>query len=146
MNTLSFRIDIQGPDQSECIYVVPVLLVDDEPVADFTVFGLDLNELVKSKRVDGEHFIITCWCGAPDCVRIDQGIGVQHRKAVIQWKTSYPLQSAVLSFDAVSYGQAIDELLELLPQRWSEVIAEFNNVHLVPYGCDLYVSSSPSQG
>lgn len=46
MATLSFRIVVQDPDDSGNVNVLPVLVVDGEAVADVTIFGLDLNELV----------------------------------------------------------------------------------------------------
>jgi hypothetical protein len=81
---------------------------------------------------------------APDCARVDRGISVLRRGNLIQWKPSYPFNSDVLSFDSNSYGQAIEQLLELLPRRWIEVTSEYEKVHLVPYGCDSYVSAGGS--
>jgi hypothetical protein len=146
MASLSFRIDVQGPDDSGSVNVLPVLLVDDAVVADFAIFGLDLNELVRSRAEEGEHFILTCWCGVPECARVDRGIDVAHRRGVVQWKTSFPMQPATLSFDATSYGRAIDDLLELLPRRWRAVSAEFERVELIPHGCDAFASARASGG
>lgn len=144
MATLSFRIEVQGPDDSGSVNVLPVLLVDNEEVADFSVFGLDLNELVRSRADEGEHFILTCWCGVPECARVDRGIDVVHRKGMIQWKTAFPMRPATLSFDAPSYGRTIDNLLELLHIRWREINAEFDIVHLIPHGCDSFAISGAS--
>jgi hypothetical protein len=46
MATLSFRSVVQDPDERGNVNVLPVLLVDRKAVADVTIFGLDLNELV----------------------------------------------------------------------------------------------------
>lgn len=144
MNTIAFDIDVQGPDDSGCVNVVPTLAVDGAPVADFRVFALDLNELLRSRGNSGEHFLLTCWCGVPECARVDRGIRVRHEKGQVLWDAAFPVKAGALRFDAHAYGAAIEELLDRLPRFFAETQARFPDAQLVPYGCESYASVAAS--
>ncbi len=59
----------------------------------------------------------------------------------IHWKPSFPVKAATPALDADSYGQANDDLFELLLMRWDNVRAAFGNVHLVPYVRETLVTT-----
>lgn len=143
MNTLSFSAETHGPDDSGKSYLVPVAEVDRAPLADFKVFALDLKELLRSLSEDGEHFILTCWCGVPDCVRIASGFIVVHRDNKIQWRPSYPVNGKTLIFDAKDYAEAIRGLLQSLPDRFQCMSSLSPNLELVPSGCEGFLNRIP---
>ena len=68
VNTIAFDIAIRRIDERPSNHFqVPRLLIDGQVAADFNTFAVDLKELVASRDEGGERFILTCWCGAPDC-------------------------------------------------------------------------------
>lgn len=140
LNTIGFDIDIQRIDERpDNHFQVPRLLVDGQVVADFLTFAVDLKELVASQTQDGERFILTCWCGAPDCARIDAGIQVRHRGEQVHWAPSYPLRRGPLVFQRRQYDEAVAALLARIPQVHAQAAAEGQPLGLVPYGSDDFL-------
>lgn len=140
VNTLAFDIDIQRIDERpDNHFQVPRLLVDGQVVADFSTFAVDLKELVASQSGDGERFILTCWCGAPDCARIDVGIGVSHRGGQVHWQPSFPLRRGPLVFQRRQYDEAVAWLLARIPEVHAQAEAEGRPLGLVPYGSDDFL-------
>ncbi len=144
LNTLAFDIDIQRIDERpDNHFQVPRLLIDGQVVADFSTFAVDLRELVASQAGDGERFILTCWCGAPDCARIDVGIGVSHRGDQVHWQPSFPLRRGPLVFQRRQYDEAVALLLARIPQVHAQAEAEGRPLGLVPYGSDDFLQPPP---
>lgn len=90
MNKLKLESQIYSFENDNCKYFVPLILVDGEPLTDFSYYGISLTELEQSLVKNGEYFIITCWCGVPECARIEQGIKVHHDKSTIKWTIIQP--------------------------------------------------------
>lgn len=106
MATLSFRIVVQDPDDSGNVNVLPVLLVGRKAVADVTIFGLDLSELVRSRAAGGEHFILRCWCRVPECARVDRGIAESSCLRFIPLQPDWLARSATMPWHEVTSVQA----------------------------------------
>jgi hypothetical protein len=93
MNKLSLHYQReQEPGQDEWYWRV-IVKVDAEPVVDFRHYELaaDLEELQKSAEGEGEFFIITCFCGEPQCAGIQEGIKVLHQGDHVTWVYRNPL-------------------------------------------------------
>lgn len=141
VNTLAFTTQIHGPDESGTPFLVPVALVDQKPLADFKTYAINLNELSRSRTEQGEHFILTCWCGVPECVRIDAGFTVENHGNTIQWKTKYPDTPRTITFSAQAYHQAVTELITRLPVEFGNARALHPKLELVPSGCERFVQA-----
>ena len=89
---------------------------------------LDLYELVRSTKGEGEFFLITCTCGEAGCAGIFDGVLVTHEGESIRWKVPTPLQApdtdcgvAELNYDEFvfernSYVKVIREALMQLKE------------------------------
>ena len=139
MNTLSFDIDTAADSDAKQL-LVPRLWVDGALLADFSRYAVDLNALAKSKTQAGEFFLLTCWCGVPDCVGIHSGIRVSHAGGTVRWQGLRPFAAADLAFEAADYARCIEELLAAIPQRAAELEAGGATPDIVPYGCEAYLA------
>lgn len=144
LNTIGFDIDIQRIDERPSSHFqVPRLLIDGQVVADFVTFAVDLNELIASQTEAGERYILTCWCGAPDCARIDAGITVSHTADRVHWRPSYPVRRGPLVFHRQQYQDAVAQLLASIQEVHAQAEAEGRPLGLVPYGCDDFLLPQP---
>lgn len=140
LNTLGFDIDIQRIDERpDNHFQVPRLLLDGQVAADFSTFAVDLKELLTSQTEAGERFILTCWCGAPDCARIDAGITVSHVGEQVHWRPSFPLRRGPLVFQRQQYQDAVAQLLKDIHAVHAQAEAEGRPLGLVPYGSDDFL-------
>lgn len=82
------------------------LLVDGEAVADFTIFGLDLIQLARSRVAGDEHFFLTCWCDIPACARVARGLDESLCLRSIPLQPDWLERSATMSGHEVTSVQA----------------------------------------
>ena len=108
MNTLSITNNIQTRDQR---YFVVELAVDGSPLADFTSYATALEALHRSATEPGEHYILTCWCGIPECAGIYSGFTVQHDGIGIHWHIMEPEPERHFTFEASAYRAVIDRCI-----------------------------------
>lgn len=88
---------------------------------------LDIGPLVESITIPGEHYIVTCTCGIPECGRIYSGILVAHERDVIHWTVTDPEPERLFTFKAAQYRRAICMLIDDLAAIPEE-----------PNGCNEY--------
>lgn len=147
VNTIAFDIAIRRIDERPSNHFqVPRLLIDGQVAADFNTFAVDLKELVASRDEGGERFILTCWCGAPDCARIDAGIAVSHSLDQVHWRTRFPLHGGPLVFQRRQYQDAVAQLLEGILDVHARAQAEGRPLGLVPYGSDDFLQPQGGPG
>ena len=90
------------------------LAVDGEPLADFSLLATDRAELARAAGEAGGFFILTCWCGVPECVGIERPVQVEHlASGQTRWRVRDPAPAREWLFDSSQYRQAIAEGLEL---------------------------------
>jgi hypothetical protein len=93
------------------------LYIDRKLIADSEKewLTIDLLELEKTIKSDGEYFIITCICGNPDCAGITQVIKVWRDTTTIHWKdfSHYP-EKQYYRFDFEDYKHQINNALKQL--------------------------------
>ena len=89
MNVLEVSLKAYPHDGAD--FVVVELRADGQPLADFSYYATDLEELTRSLGAGGEFFILTCWCGVPECTRIRHGVDVHHQGSQVFWHVPQPL-------------------------------------------------------
>ena len=95
-------------------YLLLELAVDGVPLADFSLLATDRAELARAAGEGGEFFILTCWCGVPECVGIERPVQVEHlASGQTHWRLRDPAPAREWLFDSAQYRQAIEEGLEL---------------------------------
>lgn len=87
--------------------------VDNRLLCDFDGWGLgvDLCELGRSLRWDGEYFIVTCRCGHAGCAGIRRGVDVHREDGRIYWVVYEPGSERTFVFDEQEYCKAVDKAL-----------------------------------
>ena len=87
--------------------------VDNRALYDFTGLwlGVDLCELGRSSRWDGEYFIITCSCGIAGCAGIHRGVDVYRDDGRIYWVIYEPGPERTFVFDEQAYRRAVETAL-----------------------------------
>jgi hypothetical protein len=87
--------------------------VDNHLLYDFTRFwlGVDLCELGRSLRWDGEYYIITCSCGEAGCAGIRRGVDVYREGNKVYWVIYEPGPERTFIFDEQAYHKAVDTAL-----------------------------------
>ncbi len=130
MNTLAIANGIRTSDNR---YFVVELAVDGSPLADFAWYATDLAALERSTTESGEHFILTCWCGIPECAGIYSGIVVRHKGGRTHWRIAEPGPRRALEFDSAAYRSAVEraiaEAAELLRR---DPPPDKGTLHVVP--------------
>ncbi|MBD2395164.1 hypothetical protein VKI21_18605 [Cyanobacterium aponinum UTEX 3222] len=137
MNKLEIQSKIYHFDNDDNLYFVTVILVDEEPIADFSYYATSLTELKKSIEQKGNYFILTCWCGIPDCAGIDQGIQVIHSQNAVKWTIHQPKPNRTFIFPANDYKIIITEAIEQIKldiaNLWFTQVEEKNSkLEIVP--------------
>ena len=95
-------------------YLLLELAVDGVPLADFSLLATDRAELARAAGEAGGFFILTCWCGVPECAGIQRPLQVTHLPSgQTRWQLRNPGPAREWLFDTLAYRQAIDEALEL---------------------------------
>jgi len=94
-------------------YLVVEIKIDDNLLTDFQYYATDLDALTQSAHKSGYYFILTCWCGIPECVGIYNPIEVKHREDKIIWKITdpKPLNKKGFEFDKKGYAAAIEKVI-----------------------------------
>jgi hypothetical protein len=89
------------------------IFVDNHLLYDFTGrwLGVDLCELGRSLRRDGEYFIITCSCGEAGCAGIRRGVDVYCEDDQVYWVIHEPEPARTFVFDEQAYQRAVDTAL-----------------------------------
>ncbi|BAQ63824.1 hypothetical protein GM3709_589 [Geminocystis sp. NIES-3709] len=108
MNKLKLQNKIYSFDNDDHAYFVTMIFVDGEVLTDFSYYATSLTQLSNSIVKDGEYFIITCWCGVPECAGIEQGIKVTHHQNTVKWTINQP-QRQQFTFSTHDYKTAISE-------------------------------------
>lgn len=136
MNKLELQSKIYRFDNDDNLYFVSIILVDGEPIADFSYYATSLTELKDSTIQNGNYFILTCWCGVPDCAGIEQGIQVTHNQNTVKWTIAQPKPHRVFTFSADDYKTVITEGIEQikldLANLWFTETGEQNKLEIVP--------------
>jgi hypothetical protein len=118
MDILGIRLQLYPDSSSATQYMVAELFVNDVPLADFSYFATDLNELLASTEKDGEFFILTCWCGVPGCAGLGQGIKVRREPKVVYWRMLEPKPERSFVFEREAYDVTIQKIAKTC-KRWS---------------------------
>jgi hypothetical protein len=87
--------------------------VDDHLLYDFARYwlGVDLCELARSRRWDGEYYIITCSCGEAGCAGIWRGVDVFRDGDRVYWVIYEPGPERTFVFDEKAYRRAVETAL-----------------------------------
>lgn len=88
-------------------YLIFEILVNGQRLTDFTYYAVNLEELIQSIDRDGQFYIITCWCGVPECAGVTKGVNVSHNQDLIRWTVTQPEPSRTLTFTKKMYENAI---------------------------------------
>lgn len=136
MNKLELQSKIYRFDNDNNLYFVSIILVDGQPITDFSYYATSLTELKDSIKHNGNYFIITCWCGVPDCAGIEQGIKVIHHQNTVKWTMTQPqAQQFIFSTDdyKTSITQGIEQIKQDLANLWFTQTGEKNDkLEIVP--------------
>ena len=111
MNRLELKL--KAHSHSDGIdYLVLEIKVDGQLLADFECYASDLAALMRSIESNGEFFILTCWCGIPECVGIKRGVKVRHENKVTYWQVQQPEPQRSFVFERAAYEQTIREVVK----------------------------------
>ena len=132
MNQLHLESQIYSFENDSCRYFVPLILVDGEPLTDFSYYGICLTELEQSIVKNGEYFIITCWCGVPECAGIEQGIKVYHDQNTIKWTITQPKKQQ-FTFSVNDYKTAITQGIAQIKENLAIASQREEKLEIVPY-------------
>lgn len=137
MNKLELQSKIYRFDHDDNLYFVSIILVDGEPIADFSYYATSLTELKNSLKHNGNYFILTCWCGVPDCAGIDWGIQVIHHQNTVKWTITQPKPHRIFTFSANDYKTVITKGIEQIKQDlanlwFTETRKQNNKLEIVP--------------
>ncbi|MCW3059119.1 MAG: hypothetical protein JWQ02_940 [Capsulimonas sp.] len=105
MNTLTLQLKIDPSPGEDNVHIV--VEIDGEPLAAFSYYAIDLEELFRSERDSGAFFIITCWCGQPACAGVGRGVAVEHRDGMVYWRVPEPGPDREYVFRETDYAQAL---------------------------------------
>ena|SRR5829696_8514220 len=115
MNGIAVRPKLHHDAPHE--YLVAEVYVDGIPLADFSWFAISLEDLVASAKEDGEFFILTCWCGIPECAGLSRGIEVRLGPKAVHWHVLEPEPERRYVFRRDAYNRAIEQGIESC-RRW----------------------------
>ncbi len=119
-------------------YLVPRVLIDGLPLVDASVYALDVGLLLQSQVRSGTFFILTCWCGVPECVGIDTGVTVRADAAAVTWDIVSPHPArGTYRFERSAYDAAIADLCANIVQQ-AEAFAP--HTEFVPENCLRHVA------
>jgi hypothetical protein len=93
------------------------LLITPETVA------FDVDALRASVEGDGEFWLITCWCGIPECAGVDGPVEVVHEDGAVRWLHPYDWLPTGLVFEAEAYAATVRSASEAFAQAveaWNE--------------------------
>ncbi len=111
MNKLELKL--KAHSHSDGIdYLVLEIKVEGQLLVDFEYYTSDLAALMQSIESNGEFFIITCWCGIPECAGINLGVKVRHEDKVTYWQVQQPEPQRSFVFKRAAYEQAIQEVVK----------------------------------
>lgn len=118
--------------------LVPRVLIDGLPLVDASVYALDVGLLLQSQVRSGTFFILTCWCGVPECVGIDTGVTVRADAAAVTWDIVSPHPArGTYRFERSAYDAAIADLCANIVQQ-AEAFAP--HTEFVPENCLRHVA------
>lgn len=139
MNRLDLRLKAHYSDGRETAYLLVEIKVDGEKLVDFNWYATDLAQFAESIDNKGSFFIITCWCGQPECVGIKRGVNVSIAKGVVSWEVQEANIDKRLFFDEAEYKKVIarlkkqgNELIENL-QLSGDVVLEITPDRNAPF-------------
>ena len=104
-DTLEISLETYPHDGTD--FVVVALRANGDALADFRYYATDLEELTRSLDVDGEFFILTCWCGVPECAGIADGVAVRHQGNQTRWHVPQPAPPRDFVFEKAAIQVAL---------------------------------------
>lgn len=110
-----FILEIKNPMVKELSHLLKfysVITVDRKPLANFPEYSINLQELKNSSKKSGIYEILTCNCGDPGCIGINEGIKVKHEGDYITWIISSPKPLKVFNFRKDNYTRVVDFLIK----------------------------------
>ncbi|MDQ3705710.1 MAG: hypothetical protein M3437_10895 [Chloroflexota bacterium] len=134
-DTMQIRLKLHTEPDSRHSYLVAEVLVNGEPLTDFSYFATDLHELLASTRNDGEFYIVTCWCRDPMCAGLRRGIEVRREPKVVYWHVSEPKPERRFVFERDAYDEAIHRIGKDYKHWLSKrrfVAPDEDLIHIVP--------------
>ncbi len=111
MNKIELRLKAHSHNDG-ITYLILEIKVDGKLLTDFECYATDLDALTRSIESDGEFFIITCWCGIPECAGIKQGLKICHENNFTYWQVHQPEPKRAFVFEHTAYEQAIREVIK----------------------------------
>jgi hypothetical protein len=129
INTLVIRPELYTDDYD---YLVLQIVIDDQPVADFRDYATDLRQLIESVDRDGEFFILTCWCGVPECSGIYRGVQVKQEADQVIWEVKEPETLPRFVFTKKQYRWAVDEGIKQAKDLVAYMQTDDAVLHIVP--------------
>lgn len=134
--------DILALARDGITHLVPRVLIDGLPLVDASVYALDVGLLLQSQVRSGTLFILTCWCGVPECVGIDTGVTVRTDADTVTWDiVSPPTARGRYRFERNAYDAAIAGLCAHITQQaeafapHTEFVPENSLRHVAPACC-----------
>lgn len=116
--THRLTFDLLSVERDGTTFLVPRILINGAPWVDAMTYALDVGELRQSQVRPGSFFILTCWCGVPECVGMDAGISVHTDAQWVTWQVSSPRTvQGVWRFARPAYDEAIADLCAQIAQR-----------------------------
>lgn len=95
-------------------------MVNGEPVADSSYIATSLSALRDSCRHAGEHYILTCWCGAAGCAGIQGGVQVKHSPDSVSWLITEPSRHH-FTFARDAYVDSVEGAVRTALERLAEL-------------------------
>jgi hypothetical protein len=140
LNTFEAKLQTERRlgDAEDTVHII--LEIDGEPLAKFSYYAIDLEQLFASENASGAFSIITCWCGEPSCAGIGKGVAVTHRDGWVHWRVPEPGPEREFSFVETDYVRSLvglrREIKRFVAQRRYSDEGPYGAV--APYANDVY--------
>jgi hypothetical protein len=86
MNQINFDLIVEEDSEEKNIYNIAIeAIIDNKKIFNYKDFPINILELIKSKKSNGNFYIFTCSCGIPECGGVNP-IYVKHNDNKISWK------------------------------------------------------------
>jgi hypothetical protein len=136
MSRLEIRPVVE-PMEEYGISVGVDVLVDGEVLADTDKYAFSLHALRDSVTTEGEHYIVTCGCGIPECAGLSRGVRITRGDDSVEWVVLEPGPERRFRFDRDSYDAAVRVGIDAARATFAEVVAQTpssKSVEAAPYG------------
>ena len=129
----AIKVQVQFEPDSKNLYAE--IMIDDQLLVSLKrdELAIDLVELAKTIKQDGEFFIITCTCGNPGCAGITTGVNVHRDNETVHWQFKVRQADSknvrAVSFAQKDYATAVQEGIA----QFTELLKQHRDAEIVPY-------------